>query len=142
MRCVTDMLCELSAYVSDYLCVVWQISVVKGKVAGVRADIPAARQKLIHAGKVLKDDATLRSSGVAENDFIVCMLTKEVAPKVSCRLPPCLAGLRSLYPCRVSTARPRRSSHPGIGPCTCAGPCGGASCPGHQRRRSAGSPSW
>ena len=60
-----------------------QVSIVKEKVAAVRADMPATRQKLIHAGKVLKDDTTLASSGVAENDFIVCMLTKEVAAKVS-----------------------------------------------------------
>jgi len=57
--------------------------VVKTKVAGVRPEIPATRQKLIHAGKVLRDDATVASSGVAENDFVVCMLTKEAAAKVS-----------------------------------------------------------
>lgn len=44
----------------------------------MRADMPASRQKLIHAGKVLKDDTTLRASSVADADFIVCMLTKEV----------------------------------------------------------------
>ena len=33
----------------------------------------------MHAGKVLNDSATLESSGIKENDFIVCMVTKEAA---------------------------------------------------------------
>ncbi|CAN0273022.1 unnamed protein product, partial [Ectocarpus fasciculatus] len=91
-----------------------EISVVKTKVTGVRADIPAARQKLIHAGKVLKDDATLRSSGVAENDFIVCMLTKEVAPKVS--LPPSRAGRRALTMCSLPGSPPTPAPAPAVAP--------------------------
>lgn len=37
------------------------------------------RQKLIHSGKVLKDEQTIAELGITEADFIVCMLTKEVA---------------------------------------------------------------
>ena len=37
------------------------------------------RQKLIHSGKVLKDDQTVASLGISESDFIVCMISKEVA---------------------------------------------------------------
>ncbi|XP_071914657.1 ubiquitin receptor RAD23d isoform X2 [Coffea arabica] len=37
---------------------------------------PAAQQMLIHQGKVLKDDTTLEENKVAENSFIVIMLTK------------------------------------------------------------------
>ncbi|XP_022776955.1 ubiquitin receptor RAD23c-like isoform X3 [Durio zibethinus] len=41
------------------------------------ADVyPAAQQMLIHKGKVLKDDMTLAENSVAENSFIVIMLTK------------------------------------------------------------------
>ncbi|XWS64319.1 hypothetical protein CRYUN_Cryun06bG0176100 [Craigia yunnanensis] len=41
------------------------------------ADVyPAAQQMLIHKGKVLKDDTTLAENSVAENSFIVIMLTK------------------------------------------------------------------
>jgi hypothetical protein len=58
------------------------VAAVKGKVASVRADMPAIRQKLIHAGKVLKDDATMQATQVAEGDFIVCMMSKEVVAKV------------------------------------------------------------
>ncbi|XWS69779.1 hypothetical protein CRYUN_Cryun04dG0207900 [Craigia yunnanensis] len=37
---------------------------------------PAAQQMLIYKGKVLKDDTTLAENSVAENSFIVIMLTK------------------------------------------------------------------
>ncbi|KAK8482795.1 hypothetical protein V6N11_024242 [Hibiscus sabdariffa] len=41
------------------------------------ADVyPASQQMLIHKGKVLKDDTTLAENSVAENSFIVIMLTK------------------------------------------------------------------
>jgi UV excision repair protein RAD23 len=37
---------------------------------------PAAQQMLIYSGKVLKDDTTLEENNVAENSFIVIMLSK------------------------------------------------------------------
>jgi UV excision repair protein RAD23 len=37
---------------------------------------PAAQQMLIHQGKVLKDGTTLEENKVAENSFVVIMLTK------------------------------------------------------------------
>ncbi|XP_057754729.1 ubiquitin receptor RAD23d-like [Arachis stenosperma] len=37
---------------------------------------PAAQQMLIHQGKVLKDDTTLEDNKVAENSFVVIMLSK------------------------------------------------------------------
>ena len=56
-----------------------QILDVKGKVTAERPDFSVERQKLIHSGKVLKDTATVAESGFKENDFLVCMVTKEVA---------------------------------------------------------------
>lgn len=41
---------------------------------------PAAQQMLIHQGKVLKDNTTLDENKVAENSFIVVMMTKSKAP--------------------------------------------------------------
>lgn len=52
---------------------------VKEKIAIEKAEMPAARQKLIHAGKVLKDNTLISETGISENEFIVCMLTKEAA---------------------------------------------------------------
>lgn len=41
------------------------------------ADVyPAAQQMLIHQGKVLKDATTLEENKVAENSFVVIMLSK------------------------------------------------------------------
>lgn len=37
---------------------------------------PAAQQMLIHQGKVLQDSSTLEENKVAENSFIVVMLSK------------------------------------------------------------------
>ncbi|KAM1942242.1 hypothetical protein ACFX15_010739 [Malus domestica] len=41
---------------------------------------PAPQQMLIHQGKVLKDDTTLDKNKVAENSFVVIMLTKSKSP--------------------------------------------------------------
>ncbi|KAJ6421437.1 hypothetical protein OIU84_028752 [Salix udensis] len=51
---------------------------VKKNIESVQgADVyPAAQQMLIYQGKVLKDDTTLDESKVAENSFIVVMLSK------------------------------------------------------------------
>ncbi|XP_031255829.1 ubiquitin receptor RAD23c-like isoform X1 [Pistacia vera] len=55
------------------------------KVADVKKNIecvqgtdvyPAAQLMLIHQGKVLKDDTTLEENKIAENSFVVVMLTK------------------------------------------------------------------
>ena len=55
------------------------------KVADVKTNIeavqgsevyPASQQMLIHQGKVLKDGTTLEENKVAENSFIVVMLSK------------------------------------------------------------------
>jgi len=54
-----------------------QISAVKAAIEELKPDLPAARQKLIHSGKVLKDTQTLSETGISENEFLVCMVTKE-----------------------------------------------------------------
>jgi hypothetical protein len=55
----------------------YQISVVKAAIAAQKPELPATRQKLIHSGKVLKDDQVLSETGISENEFLVCMVTKE-----------------------------------------------------------------
>lgn len=39
-------------------------------------ELPAAHQKLIHSGKVLKDEDNISSCGIKEKDFLVVMVTK------------------------------------------------------------------
>jgi UV excision repair protein RAD23 len=47
----------------------------KQKIEGEKG-FAAAQQKLIHAGKVLKDDSKLAEYNIKENDFLVVMVTK------------------------------------------------------------------
>ncbi|CAI5738768.1 unnamed protein product [Peronospora destructor] len=55
---------------------------VKRKIEEMQ-QFPVSQQKLIHAGKVLKDDSTLAEYNVKENDFLVVMVTKPKAAKPS-----------------------------------------------------------
>jgi len=57
---------------------------VKGIIELTNSDLLASNLKLIHSGKVLKDDATVESCGIKPNDFLVVMVTKAkkaAAPK-------------------------------------------------------------
>ncbi|XP_052185932.1 ubiquitin receptor RAD23c-like [Diospyros lotus] len=65
---------------------------------------PAPRQMLIHQGKVLKDGTTLEENKVAENSFIVIMLTKSPsgegsttssAPTAKTSAPPSTAAIQA-----------------------------------------------
>ncbi len=53
-----------------------QVGQTKQIIEQTNSEFPATQQKLIHSGKVLKDDAVLQDSGVKENEFLVVMLTK------------------------------------------------------------------
>jgi len=55
---------------------------VKSIIEASKSEFPAANLKLIHSGKVLKDDATVESCNIKSNDFLVCMVskTKKKAP--------------------------------------------------------------
>jgi UV excision repair protein RAD23 len=41
-----------------------------------KSELPAANMKLIHSGKVLKDDATIESCNIKPSDFLVVMIAK------------------------------------------------------------------
>ncbi|KAK4373301.1 hypothetical protein RND71_008685 [Anisodus tanguticus] len=62
----------------DILLKLEQVADVKKNIETVQgSDVyPAVQQMLIHQGKVLKDGTTLEENKVAENNFIVVMLTK------------------------------------------------------------------
>lgn len=49
---------------------------VKGIIESTKTDLTAANMKLIHSGKVLKDDYSIESCGIKPNDFLVVMVTK------------------------------------------------------------------
>lgn len=58
--------------------IVLQVSSVKGKIeeSQGREAFPCAQQLLIFQGKVLKDETTMADNKVADNSFLVVMLTK------------------------------------------------------------------
>lgn len=58
---------------------------VKGIIESTQSDMPASNLKLIHSGKVLKDDPTIESCGIKPNDFLVVMVTK--AKKAAAKAP-------------------------------------------------------
>ncbi|KAG2786935.1 hypothetical protein PC129_g11532 [Phytophthora cactorum] len=66
------------------------VSAVKQKIEELHK-FPVSQQKLIHAGKVLKDDSTLAEYNVKENDFLVVMVTKPKAAKPSAAAAPVTA---------------------------------------------------
>ncbi|ETI31946.1 UV excision repair protein Rad23 [Phytophthora nicotianae P1569] len=67
------------------------VSAVKQKIEELQK-FPVSQQKLIHAGKVLKDDSTLAEYNVKENDFLVVMVTKPKAPKPKAPKPSAAAA--------------------------------------------------
>jgi len=58
---------------------------VKQVIQEQREDLPAEQQKLIHSGKILKDDQTIESVGIKDTDFIVCMVKPK--PKAAVAAP-------------------------------------------------------
>ncbi|KAJ3694822.1 hypothetical protein LUZ60_000199 [Juncus effusus] len=74
-----------------------KVSDVKKNIESTQGQTyPAEQQMLIYQGKVLKDDTTLEDNKVAENTFIVVMLSKpkgsasgsSTAPKTPAPVPP------------------------------------------------------
>eukprot|EP00980_Cylindrotheca_fusiformis_P026550 scaffold16396_cov140-Cylindrotheca_fusiformis.AAC.11 len=53
-------------------------------IEAANSELPAANMKLIHSGKVLKDDQSIESCGIKPNDFLVVMVTK---PKKTAAAP-------------------------------------------------------
>ncbi|KAM1164346.1 hypothetical protein ACFX13_024518 [Malus domestica] len=83
------------------------------------ADVyPAPQQMLIHQGKVLKDDTTLEANNVAENSFIVIMLTK---PKASPAGASSKQGAATSQPQPASTA-PTSAAPPPAAPAPAPAP--------------------
>lgn len=83
-----------------------QISAVKAAIAVAKSELPAARQKLIHSGKVLKDAQVLSETGITENEFLVCMITKESKPKAQAQSIPAPTATPTSTP-QVSSPAPQ-----------------------------------
>lgn len=57
---------------------------VKAVIQAANPDFEASLQKVIHAGKVLKNEQVISESGVKEKDFLVVMMAKVAASCASC----------------------------------------------------------
>jgi len=60
------------------------VAETKAVIETTKSELPAANMKLIHSGKVLKDDATIESCNIKPSDFLVVMIAKAkkaAAPK-------------------------------------------------------------
>lgn len=75
---------------------------VKDAIAEARPDLPADTQKLIHAGKILKDDQTLAEVNIGATEFIVCMSK----PKKPARASPAPAPAPAAAPAPAPAAAP------------------------------------
>eukprot|EP00934_Nitzschia_sp_Nitz4_P005104 Nitzschia sp. Nitz4//scaffold171_size48012//6507//7925//NITZ4_007119-RA/size48012-augustus-gene-0.21-mRNA-1//1//CDS//3329538683//5094//frame0 len=60
------------------------VAEVKSIIEKAKAELVAANMKLIHSGKVLKDDQTVEACGIKPSDFLVVMITK---PKKAAAAP-------------------------------------------------------
>ncbi|GKV43967.1 hypothetical protein SLEP1_g51197 [Rubroshorea leprosula] len=84
-----------------------KVADVKKNIEAVQgADVyPAAQQMLIHQGKVLADNSTLEDNKVAENNFIVIMLSKNKSSSGS-------SSTASIAPIAPTAKAPQSSSSP------------------------------
>ena len=69
-----------------------------------KAELPAAQMKLIHSGKVLKDDDTIESCNIAATDFLVVMITK--AKKAPAPAPAAAESSSAPAPAAAAAAAP------------------------------------
>lgn len=78
---------------------------VKTIIESTNSELPASNLKLIHSGKVLKDDLTIESCGIKQNDFLVVMVTK--AKKTAAKAPaPAAAPVALAETAKAAAAAP------------------------------------
>ncbi len=55
------------------------------------------RQKIIFAGKVLRDERKVSELGLSESDFLVCMMTKEAVKVSGTSIAVCFPIIRLVF---------------------------------------------
>eukprot|EP00529_Nitzschia_sp_RCC80_P023855 CAMPEP_0113459894 /NCGR_PEP_ID=MMETSP0014_2-20120614/10700_1 /TAXON_ID=2857 /ORGANISM="Nitzschia sp." /LENGTH=466 /DNA_ID=CAMNT_0000351517 /DNA_START=104 /DNA_END=1504 /DNA_ORIENTATION=+ /assembly_acc=CAM_ASM_000159 len=76
---------------------------VKGLIESSNAELPAANMKLIHSGKVLKDDQIIEKCEIKPNDFLVVMVTKPKKAAAAAPAPAAPAPAAATAPAPVAT---------------------------------------
>eukprot|EP00569_Conticribra_weissflogii_P011934 CAMPEP_0171384498 /NCGR_PEP_ID=MMETSP0879-20121228/38501_1 /TAXON_ID=67004 /ORGANISM="Thalassiosira weissflogii, Strain CCMP1336" /LENGTH=465 /DNA_ID=CAMNT_0011896773 /DNA_START=108 /DNA_END=1507 /DNA_ORIENTATION=+ len=87
------------------------VAEVKTVIEKEKSELPAASMKLIHSGKVLKDDDKIESCNIKPNDFLVVMIAKAKkaaapAPAAAAAAPTDAAAATAPTASATSTAAP------------------------------------
>lgn len=99
------------------------VAALKAKVAEMKAEFPAATQKLIYSGKILADDSVIKSHDIKPDGFIVVMVTKAT---------PAPAAAPAAAPTPAATPTPAAAPQPAAatgGAAAMAAALGGAAQP-------------
>lgn len=104
------------------------VAEVKTVIETAKSELPAASMKLIHSGKVLKDDDKIDSCNIKPNDFLVVMIAKAKkapAPKPATAAPaPAAAAATDSAPAAAAPTTPAATT---ANPPTPAAPAASAS---------------
>mmetsp|Transcript_18458 Transcript_18458/g.40122 ORF Transcript_18458/g.40122 Transcript_18458/m.40122 type:complete len:461 (-) Transcript_18458:2448-3830(-) len=82
------------------------VAQVKTVVEAAKSELPAASMKLIHSGKVLKDDDKIESCKIKPNDFLVVMIAKAKKAPAKPAAAPAAAASTPAAPAAAATAAP------------------------------------
>lgn len=82
------------------------VAEVKDIIERFNAELPASSMKLIHSGKVLKDDQSIESCGIKTNDFLVVMVTKVKKAAAAAAAAPAPAAETPQTPTPAESSKP------------------------------------
>jgi len=77
------------------------VAEAKAVIETTKSELPAANMKLIHSGKVLKDDATIESCNIKPSDFLVVMIAKAKKTAAAAAAPKPAAPKEEVKPAAV-----------------------------------------
>eukprot|EP00804_Cyclotella_cryptica_P025904 CCRYP_002739-RA/>CCRYP_002739-RA protein AED:0.21 eAED:0.21 QI:119/1/1/1/1/1/3/283/451 len=108
------------------------VAQVKDAIERTNSELPAASMKLIHSGKVLKDDDQIDSCNIKPNDFLVVMIAKAKkapaeAPAAAAPVPSSATTTEASVP--ATPAPPAAASTPGAPRPSTTAPAATASTP-------------
>mmetsp|Transcript_14747 Transcript_14747/g.16798 ORF Transcript_14747/g.16798 Transcript_14747/m.16798 type:complete len:492 (+) Transcript_14747:204-1679(+) len=96
------------------------VAQVKTIIEAAKAELPAANMKLIHSGKVLKDENTIESCNIKPNAFLVVMITKAkkaaapATPKTTTATPAATESSTTTTSAPDTTATSATTSTPAV----------------------------
>mmetsp|Transcript_16906 Transcript_16906/g.25033 ORF Transcript_16906/g.25033 Transcript_16906/m.25033 type:complete len:481 (+) Transcript_16906:76-1518(+) len=82
------------------------VAEAKAVIETTKSELPAANMKLIHSGKVLKDDATIESCNIKPSDFLVVMIAKAKKTAAAAAAPKPTAPKEEVKPPAAAAAPP------------------------------------